>query len=62
MCFGLFSLFLLIGAPRNLLAAEAKLQDYRMTAELNISGLILQQSFSKTYLVLEIGYHKIKPN
>ena len=44
MCFGLFSLFLLIGALRNLLAAEAKLQDYRMTAELNISGLILQQN------------------
>jgi small subunit ribosomal protein S4 len=47
MCFGLFSLFLLRGAPRNLQAAKAKLQDNRMTIELNISGLILQQNKTK---------------
>ena len=47
MCFGLFSLFLLRGAPRNLQAAKAKLQDNRMAIELNISGLILQQNKTK---------------
>jgi len=41
------SLFLLEGAPRNLLAAEAKLQYYRMAFELNASGLILQQNKTK---------------
>ena len=43
----MFILFLLIGVSRNLLAAKAKLHENKMTAELNTSGLILQQNKTK---------------
>ncbi|MFJ7934836.1 hypothetical protein [Sporosarcina sp. NPDC096371] len=38
VCSKLSSLFLLQGAPRNFLAAEAKMQDDRMAFGLNTSG------------------------